>query len=92
MTDQADGAFRQFDLTEEQRAIRDMAADFAREELAPKALEWDEKKHFPVDVLRKAAALGMGGIYISDEYGGSGLRPAAPPSPPTSPSTTWRRG
>ncbi len=73
MTDQADGAFRQFDLTEEQRAIRDMAADFAREELAPKALEWDEKKHFPVDVLRKAAALGMGGIYISDEYGGSAL-------------------
>jgi len=73
MTDQADGAFRQFDLTEEQRAIRDMAADFAREELAPKALEWDEKKHFPVDVLRKAAALGMGGIYVSDEYGGSAL-------------------
>jgi alkylation response protein AidB-like acyl-CoA dehydrogenase len=73
MTDQADGTFRQFDLTEEQRAIRDMAADFAREELAPKALEWDEKKHFPVDVLRKAAALGMGGIYISDEYGGSTL-------------------
>lgn len=66
-------AARQFDLNEDQRAIRDMALSFAQEELAPKALEWDQEKHFPVDVLRKAAALGMGGIYISEEYGGSGL-------------------
>ncbi|MCB1545972.1 MAG: isobutyryl-CoA dehydrogenase, partial [Rhodoblastus sp.] len=54
-------------------AIRDMALDFAREKLAPHALEWDEKKHFPVDTLREAAALGMGGIYIRDDVGGSGL-------------------
>ncbi|MGO9944573.1 MAG: isobutyryl-CoA dehydrogenase [Rhodoblastus sp.] len=62
-----------FALTEEQRAIRDMASDFAREELAAKAVEWDQEKHFPVDVFRKAAALGMGAIYAREDFGGSGL-------------------
>ncbi|MCC0006375.1 MAG: isobutyryl-CoA dehydrogenase [Methylobacteriaceae bacterium] len=62
-----------FDLSEDRVAIRDMALDFAREKLAPHALEWDETKHFPVDTLREAAALGMGGIYIRDDVGGSGL-------------------
>ncbi|HWD14398.1 isobutyryl-CoA dehydrogenase [Pseudochrobactrum sp. sp1633] len=61
------------ELSEEQRSIFAMAADFAAQELVPHALEWDEHKHFPVDVLRKAAALGMGGIYIRDDVGGSGL-------------------
>lgn len=50
-----------------------MAATFAREKIAPHALAWDEAKHFPVDVLREAAALGMAGIYIRDDVGGSGL-------------------
>ena len=62
-----------FALSEDQIAIRDMARDFAAEKIAPGALEWDEKKHFPVDVLREAASLGMGGIYIRDDVGGSGL-------------------
>src|SRR5208282_736561 len=62
-----------FALTEEQRAIRDMASDFAREELAPKAIEWDQEKHFSVDVFRKAAALGMGAIYTREDFGGSNL-------------------
>ncbi len=61
------------ELNEEQSSIFAMAADFAAQELAPHALEWDEQKHFPLDVLRKAAALGMGGIYIRDDVGGSGL-------------------
>lgn len=61
------------ELNEEQGSIFAMAADFAAQELAPHALEWDEQKHFPVNVLRKAAALGMGGIYIRDDVGGSGL-------------------
>jgi alkylation response protein AidB-like acyl-CoA dehydrogenase len=69
----APDTIRQFDLNEEQRAIRDMAQSFAQEELAPHAIEWDQEKHFPVDVLRKAAALGMGGIYTREEFGGSGL-------------------
>ena len=63
----------QFDLTEEQIAIRDMAHAFATENLAPHALSWDEHKHFPVEVLREAAALGMGGIYVREDAGGSGL-------------------
>ncbi|MBN9452748.1 MAG: isobutyryl-CoA dehydrogenase [Bosea sp.] len=62
-----------FSLTEDQIAIRDMAQDFAAEALAPHAARWDEEKHFPVEEMRAAAALGMGGIYIRDDVGGSGL-------------------
>ncbi len=62
-----------FALTDDHIAVRDMAAAFAREKLAPKAVEWDRDKHFPVDVLREAAALGMAGVYIRDDVGGSGL-------------------
>jgi alkylation response protein AidB-like acyl-CoA dehydrogenase len=62
-----------FALTEDHLAIRDMARDFAAGKLAPKAVEWDQEKHFPVDVMREAAALGMGGIYVRDDVGGSGL-------------------
>ncbi|RSN44907.1 acyl-CoA dehydrogenase [Amycolatopsis sp. WAC 04197] len=60
-------------LTEEQRALRETAADFAAEHLAPHAVEWDQAKHFPVDVLRKAAQLGLGGIYLPEDVGGSAL-------------------
>ena len=63
-----------FVLTDDDRAIRDTARDFATEYLAPNAVEWDQSKHFPVDVLRKAAELGMGGIYVREDVGGSGLR------------------
>ena len=62
-----------FSLTEDQIAIREMAQDFAAQTLAPHAIRWDEEKHFPVDEMRAAAALGMGGIYIQDDVGGSGL-------------------
>ena len=62
-----------FALTEEQQAIFDMARAFSDEHLAPHALEWDEKRHFPLDVLRKTADLGMAGIYVSEDHGGSGL-------------------
>ncbi|MGB3371685.1 MAG: isobutyryl-CoA dehydrogenase [Rhodococcus sp. (in: high G+C Gram-positive bacteria)] len=62
-----------FTLTEDERAINETARDFADEFLAPNAVEWDQNKHFPVDVLRKAAGLGMGGIYIGEDVGGSGL-------------------
>jgi alkylation response protein AidB-like acyl-CoA dehydrogenase len=61
------------ELTEDQRAIREMALGFAADALEPKAVEWDEKKHFPVDVLREAAALGMAGIYVAEDVGGSAL-------------------
>ncbi|HEX4767038.1 MAG TPA: isobutyryl-CoA dehydrogenase [Lichenihabitans sp.] len=62
-----------FGFTEDQMALRDMAATFAADRLAPKAIEWDRDKHFPVDVLREAAALGMAGIYSGEDVGGSGL-------------------
>jgi alkylation response protein AidB-like acyl-CoA dehydrogenase len=62
-----------FDLSEEQRAFRDVARDFAQNEMLPAAAEWDEQEIFPVDVLRQAAALGFAGIYIAEDVGGSGL-------------------
>jgi alkylation response protein AidB-like acyl-CoA dehydrogenase len=63
----------QFSLDAEQIALRDMARAFADEVFSPNALAWDEAKHFPVAEMRKAAALGMGGIYIAEDVGGSGL-------------------
>lgn len=62
-----------FALSEDQLAIQGMATAFANETLAPNAMRWDEEKHFPVDEMRQAAALGMGGIYIAEDVGGSGL-------------------
>lgn len=62
-----------FSLPEDQIAIRNMARDFAAGRIAPHAIEWDEKKHFPVEVFRQAAELGMAGIYVRDDVGGSGL-------------------
>ncbi len=62
-----------FKLTDDQRAIRDMAQAFAAAEMAPHSARWDEEKHFPVDVLRQAAALGFAGIYVKEDVGGSAL-------------------
>ena len=62
-----------FALPEDQIALRDTARAFAAEKIAPFALKWDEEKHFPVKTIREAATLGMGGIYIRDDVGGSGL-------------------
>ncbi len=62
-----------FTLTADHAAIRDMARAFADDRIAPNALAWDEAKHFPVDVLREAAALGMATIYVREEHGGSGM-------------------
>jgi alkylation response protein AidB-like acyl-CoA dehydrogenase len=62
-----------FALTEEQTAIQQTALAFAQERIAPHALEWDERSHFPVDVIRETAALGMATIYVPAEKGGSGL-------------------
>lgn len=62
-----------FALNDDHIAIRDMARDFADTQIAPHALAWDEKKHFPVDVLKEAAALGMASIYVREEHGGTGL-------------------
>jgi alkylation response protein AidB-like acyl-CoA dehydrogenase len=63
-----------FGLDDDERVIAETAAAFAEKRLAPKALEWDSTHHFPVDVLREAADLGMAAIYCSEDVGGSGLR------------------
>ncbi|MDB5429656.1 MAG: acyl-CoA dehydrogenase [Caulobacter sp.] len=62
-----------FSLSDDQRAIQEMASDFARAELAPHSAKWDEESHFPVDVLRQAAGLGFAGVYVQEDVGGSGL-------------------
>jgi alkylation response protein AidB-like acyl-CoA dehydrogenase len=62
-----------FALTDEQAAIQETALTFAKERIAPHAAEWDEESHFPVDVIRETAALGMAAIYVPAEQGGSGL-------------------
>ncbi|WP_297694243.1 isobutyryl-CoA dehydrogenase [Phenylobacterium sp.] len=62
-----------FSLTDDQRAIEDAARAFAEAELAPNSARWDEEKHFPADVLRKAAELGFAGLYVREDVGGSAL-------------------
>jgi len=61
-------------LNDDERVITETAAAFAAKRLAPYALEWDAAKHFPTDVLREAAKLGMAAIYCREDVGGSGLR------------------
>ena len=63
----------QFDLTEDQRAIQEMAQRFTADVITPHAAEWDEQHHFPRDVVKAAAEMGFGGIYVSEEGGGIGL-------------------
>ncbi len=63
----------QFDLNEDQRAIQEMADAFAQDRVAPNALEWDRNHHFPADVIRETGPLGLGGIYVRDDVGGSAL-------------------
>jgi alkylation response protein AidB-like acyl-CoA dehydrogenase len=62
-----------FALNDDQRAIQDAARQFAEAELAPHSAEWDETKHFPVDVMRLAAEMGFCGIYTAEEHGGMAL-------------------
>src|SRR5580765_4465999 len=62
-----------FDLSDEQRAFEETARQFAKDEWLPHAPGWDEREEFPEEALRRAAALGFAGIYVKDEFGGSGL-------------------
>ena len=60
-----------FQLTEDQRAVEDVAHRFAAERFAPYAAEWDATEHFPIEQLREAAELGFAGIYVKSDVGGS---------------------
>ncbi len=62
-----------FALSEEQQAIFDMAYGFGQEEIAPHATAWEEQGTIPRALWAKVAELGLGGVYVSEEYGGSGL-------------------
>ena len=62
-----------YGLSSEQSDLFRLAHEFGAEQLAPYALEWDLKKEFPIDVLHRAAELGMGGMYVGEDVGGSGL-------------------
>jgi alkylation response protein AidB-like acyl-CoA dehydrogenase len=63
----------QFDLTDDQLQIQEMARKFTADAITPNAAEWDEKHIFPRDTIREAAELGFGAIYVSEESGGIGL-------------------
>jgi alkylation response protein AidB-like acyl-CoA dehydrogenase len=62
-----------FELTDEQSAIQDLACRFTADEVTPQAADWDENNTFPRETLNKAAELGFGAIYVSEAQGGIGL-------------------
>lgn len=62
-----------FELDENQKMIAQMVRDFAEKEIRPHINKWDEEEYFPVDVMKKMGELGLLGIYIPEEYGGSGF-------------------
>ncbi|MBX3212137.1 MAG: acyl-CoA dehydrogenase [Labilithrix sp.] len=62
-----------FDLTEEQRLVRDTAREFAAREVAPKAAEIDKSGRWPAEIVAKMGELGFLGVAIPEEYGGAGL-------------------
>ncbi|TDF41717.1 acyl-CoA dehydrogenase [Alteromonadaceae bacterium M269] len=62
-----------FNLTEDQQSFADLAKQFADQELAPNAAQWDKEHHFPKDVIQKAGELGFCGLYTPESEGGLGL-------------------
>lgn len=62
-----------FQLTENQKMIAEMVRAFAKEHIAPNVMKWDEEQHFPVDLFKKMGELGLMGVLVPQEYGGSGF-------------------
>jgi acyl-CoA dehydrogenase len=62
-----------FDLNENQKMIAQMVRDFAEKEIRPNFMEWDETQEFPVHVFKKLGELGLMGVFVPEEYGGSGF-------------------
>jgi alkylation response protein AidB-like acyl-CoA dehydrogenase len=62
-----------FTLSEEHQMIRDVARDFAQNEIAPRAAHFDETGEFPYDTIMKMGAQGLMGIEVPEEYGGAGM-------------------
>jgi alkylation response protein AidB-like acyl-CoA dehydrogenase len=61
------------DFSEQHRLLRQSVRDFARAEIAPQAQRWDKEERFPTELVPKLAAMGLLGIRIPEEYGGSGM-------------------
>jgi alkylation response protein AidB-like acyl-CoA dehydrogenase len=62
-----------FSQTENQKMIAQMIRDFGDREIKPKMMEWDESQHFPIDLFKKLGGLGLMGVLVPEEYGGSGF-------------------
>jgi alkylation response protein AidB-like acyl-CoA dehydrogenase len=62
-----------FDETENQQMIAQMVRDFGTKEMKPHMMEWDEAQHFPIDLFKKLGSLGLMGVLVPEEYGGSGF-------------------
>jgi alkylation response protein AidB-like acyl-CoA dehydrogenase len=62
-----------FESNENQRMIVQMVRDFAEKEVLPNRNKWDAEEHFPVDVIKKMGELGLLGVFVPEEYGGSGF-------------------
>jgi alkylation response protein AidB-like acyl-CoA dehydrogenase len=62
-----------FDVSENQKMIAQMVRDFGAREIKPFSMEWDETQHFPVDLFKKMGGLGLMGVLVPEEYGGSGF-------------------
>src|SRR5213080_2555367 len=62
-----------FELTDEQKALRELAHEFAEREIRPRSAEYDEHSTHPADVIAKAHELGLMNLHVPEEYGGLGL-------------------
>jgi alkylation response protein AidB-like acyl-CoA dehydrogenase len=62
-----------FELSDEQKQIRQSVREFAEAEIAPHVMEWDETQHFPIELKPKLAELGLMGVIFPEEYGGAGM-------------------
>jgi alkylation response protein AidB-like acyl-CoA dehydrogenase len=62
-----------FDLTENQKMIKQMVKDFAEKEIRPNIMKWDESQEFPIELFRKAGQQGLMGVLVPEEFGGAGL-------------------
>lgn len=62
-----------FELTENQKMIAEMVRAFAKDNIAPNVMKWDEEQYFPVELFKKMGELGLMGVLVPQEYGGSGF-------------------
>ena len=62
-----------FDFTKEQEILRETIQNFARSEIAPHCLEWDERQEFPAEAIQRLGKMGMMGVLVDEENGGAGL-------------------